>query len=495
MTDSTLESVEERASSRLISKYSESSRLQAMMAAPKGRFESGVHERWSGDLPIRCVSCGSVHLYGQGGDTRCQDCLTPLPLDVSVPVAKTAFVLSLEGEFVSADSAWESITVSKLRDARGRNWIHRIDPSVFLALHEAWPQLRTPGGKLLQTVALATGVGARRQAELQVVNVGDYLAGELSLMSPEPGTAKPDKKRKPGFALFWGALLTLILMGVMWVRWTVAPKSEAAIVAQTPEEARGALYPTASLDAAVHLVKQFHAATTVEEKSPFILSFPTLERDLGFHYAVHGNEPSSVEEFTRRGFQRIGDRLFCAVQGRYPRGGSFLAMVEVKGGQPMRLDWQAFKGSGEMPWRDFLGNTPTHQVTMRLLAKPDDYYGRGIEDDGEFACYRLEDIEGAVPCYGYVRRRTEAGRQLNEFFGIKPDTRAMHGPFQASIASTRPVVAVPKRVTLKVSAFPGKQRADEDEVVVMINELVHVDWVGPAVTRDVGSELAMSNRY
>jgi hypothetical protein len=57
------------------------------------------------------------------------------------------------------------------------------------------------------------------------------------------------------------------------------------------------------------------------------------------------------------------------------------------------------------------------------------------------------------------------------------------------------VVAVPKRVTLKVSAFPGKQRADEDEVVVMINELVHVDWVGPAVTRDVGSELAMSNRY
>ena len=124
-------------SHRFESKRLDASRLRVMMRAPKARFHDDVREQWSGDEAIRCVSCGSVSLYGAARNSHCHDCGLALDLQMLEPIISTQFVLDLNGGFVSADEHWDRITLSVPGESTGRLWAERIDPQCHASLDKA----------------------------------------------------------------------------------------------------------------------------------------------------------------------------------------------------------------------------------------------------------------------------------------------------------------------------------------------------------------------
>lgn len=137
-------------------------------------------------------------------------------------------------------------------------------------------------------------------------------------------------------------------------------------------------------------------------------------------------------------------------------GGRRVATVEHTTAGP-RVDWEAFVGSGEMGWSDFLELKQAAPTLFRVLVSPAGHFENQFGDPSKLQCYSLRNISepGAKVVYGYAEKGG-------------PISKALDYQLQLSEDATVPMI-----VRLK---FPPDAPVDFQ---VWINQMVQSGWVTP----------------
>lgn len=95
-------------------------------------------------------------------------------------------------------------------------------------------------------------------------------------------------------------------------------------------------------------------------------------------------------------------------------GGRRPATVEHTPSGP-RVDWEAFVGSGEMLWSDFLEKRPAQPKLFRVLVSPAGHYENQFSSPAQLKCYSLRVISeiGAKVVYGYLPRQSTISKEID----------------------------------------------------------------------------------
>ncbi|WP_300932020.1 hypothetical protein [Prosthecobacter sp.] len=137
-------------------------------------------------------------------------------------------------------------------------------------------------------------------------------------------------------------------------------------------------------------------------------------------------------------------------------GGRRVATVEHTAAGP-RVDWEAFVGSGEMGWADFLELKQAAPTLFRVLVSPAGHFENQFGDPSKLQCYSLRNISepGAKVVYGYADKSG-------------PIAKALDFQLQQSEDATVPMI-----LRLK---FPPDAPVDFQ---VWIQQFVQSGWVTP----------------
>ncbi len=137
-------------------------------------------------------------------------------------------------------------------------------------------------------------------------------------------------------------------------------------------------------------------------------------------------------------------------------GGRRVATVEHSTAGTL-VDWEAFVGSGEMGWSDFLELRQAAPTLFRVLVSPAGHFENQFGDPSKLQCYSLRNISepGAKVVYGYAEKSG-------------PIAKALDYQLQLSEDATVPMI-----LRLK---FPPDAPVDFQ---VWIQQFVQSGWVTP----------------
>lgn len=92
-----------------------------------------------------------------------------------------------------------------------------------------------------------------------------------------------------------------------------------------------------------------------------------------------------------------------------------IAMIAIRGGikrsvafepadEGFKMDWESFVGYSPMRWDVFVSSEPAGAMDFRVKATLDDYFNYGFDDEEEFICLNLTDLDASQFCYGYLEK-------------------------------------------------------------------------------------------
>jgi hypothetical protein len=162
------------------------------------------------------------------------------------------------------------------------------------------------------------------------------------------------------------------------------------------------------------LMEKFLNASTPQEKVPFVRGGETLLPAMKAWYARHPDEPggnyrpgpATVSDW-------IGGREFTLFGGR-DRFDGIQETVAERLPEGMRLDWRCLTGAGDMEWEDWLRERPQRPVTMRGIARTDEFYEGPFSDEAKYLCVKVADVTSNFSVWAYAERTSPGGQLLDE---------------------------------------------------------------------------------
>ncbi len=398
---------------------------------------------------------------------------------------------------MSGDATWEPVTGTRPQEKWGFEWVECLDYEIFASLHEGFRKLVSDEVPFDHPVHIVNGDGARREARLmgQIVNGVEpfprVLYFTLTLLSPreptaasvspapsarpiasvpefvehEEDTLAPLNQRATKAAItFVGAAAVLACFVMMVVPWFLSSQTSHAGTGNTPRQGQ-------SLADAKSVLRQFHAANSIEERSKLVLNgsavLPLMQR----FYRDRPHKTNAIASVQNWDILTLDQRPHYVARGFDIREQPFLSMVDLSGDRP-QVNWEASVGYGEMRYEDFVVWRPTNKVLMRLLISPIQYYNFSYDDSQTYASFLVRANEDGRFLYGYAKRNSSGFTKLKELFPA--GARQVGGPLRLLTAAERDhATEPPRRVTLALRFTHTGRETDQVAILDVLGE----DWV------------------
>ncbi len=306
----------------------------------------------------------------------CPVCQTKVPVDPGIPLS-SHHCLRCGSAFTAP---------ARVRPERRSGEDFDIDPSVLLA-----PPPASETGLRMPVSAPRRGAGTLRSAAFPVRRTWS------TVQNPPP----PDHRRRlpwvPSLAFVGG---TIVLSAIFTWRSgaQISHANEAGQRLATERVAEDGLRQRVQA-----VARRFVTAGSTAEARPLLRPSATLERSISEWARQGGRFPVgwTIHSVARAENSSVL-HLWSAGATDATGHRRYLDIVETPAGP--KVDFEAFAGSGDMSWQEFVTSRPSTPTLLRVRMLQDDFYNRTFIDRTRWACLRIHQPGRETPVFAYLDR-------------------------------------------------------------------------------------------
>ncbi len=235
-------------------------------------------------------------------------------------------------------------------------------------------------------------------------------------------TPPPNPLRIPPlvFVLFGGAFFVLLGFGIFMAmggrnrdgRFALQEKARENIET-SQQEIRVAQNIVRSLEEAI---QKYTSATTIEEKLLFARQPKRVEPLMRKYYSTHEMKPLSGSELISQFAFPLKTRSFSVLTVSFDDGTENIYLAEINNDLSITIDWESDVCYQPVNIAEYILNKPTDPVTLRVYARPDNFYVYEFHDGEKYQCLKLTFRDSDDVLYGYIDRENKASQKIFNSF-------------------------------------------------------------------------------
>lgn len=242
------------------------------------------------------------------------------------------------------------------------------------------------------------------------------LEEELEANAPAPPIHIPPVF----FALAAGAFLLLLALGVFLAmggrdgkkndRSLERSRENLQQAEQDQEEARALLEEIKST------LEKYTSAKTVAEKSSLVRQPERVRPLMEDYYNSRRLIPEIGARLIGQYALPIKNRSFVVLTVEFDDESQRILLAEVDNDLNVTIDWESDVCYQPVDLEEYIQNKPTEPVTLRVFAKPDNFYVFEFSDSDKYQCLRLTFRDEDALLFGYVQRSSAVSERMASYF-------------------------------------------------------------------------------
>lgn len=212
-------------------------------------------------------------------------------------------------------------------------------------------------------------------------------------------------------------VLVLVLVVLLVLQATTVRKADWVVADHTPalphvKEQTGEK-PLSSFDPAEweQRCRSFLDARTMDELLPLVRHRDRLESIIRSHHQRYPLQAPGLHSLVMEPpVERGGEKVATVSIVTKSYDSIRLHLCETSSG--VKVDWESWVGSCEMPWEDLMKEKPTSPKWVRAFVSPSNYYNMDFLDEVRWRCYRLRAADRERWIFGYLDSSAPSQRAL-----------------------------------------------------------------------------------
>ena len=164
------------------------------------------------------------------------------------------------------------------------------------------------------------------------------------------------------------------------------------------------------------VIQNYTSAQTVAEKFAYSRQTETTEERMQEWYQTHDLKPMTGAKIFSQYTLPIENHSFTVVTASFNEVSSKIFLVEVNNDLSVRVDWESDVCYQPVQIAEYIETKPKAPVSLRVFAKPDNFYLYEFSDSDKYQCLCLNFRDSEEILYGYIERGTPHSRRLGEHF-------------------------------------------------------------------------------